>query len=347
MEMRGTQWLGIAVLAAILSGAGHADAAELETVQPRVTHAPDRTSVDGSVEALRHTEIAAQVSGVIVGLNAKAGDTVQKGDVLARIDARAAVQNAAIGQAQVDMAQAALDVASRELARQRELHKKHYISAAALERARAEYKTAAANLAAQRAQAGAARIASGLHEVTAPYAGIVAAVAIELGDMAMPGKPLVSLYAPDALRVTAVVPQSRIAAHVKAQDVLVELPGIMADGRRVAPTGIQVLPTIDTQTHTARIRLDLPPDLAGVAPGMFARVWLPAGGPAMERLHVPGTAIVRRAELLGVYVVGADGRPVLRQIRVGSASGDEVEVLSGVDIGERVARDAQAAAAWR
>ncbi|HUH61046.1 MAG TPA: efflux RND transporter periplasmic adaptor subunit [Candidimonas sp.] len=345
--MSGRWLLGIAVLTTLFSAESLAAATALETAAVRAVHASDRASVDGTVEALRHTEIAAQVSGVIVALDAIAGTTVREGQVLARIDARGANQNVAMGQAQVEMALAALDVASRELARQRELYKKHYISLAALDRGRAEHRAAAANLAAQRAQASAAGITSDQHAVRAPYAGIIAAVSAELGDTAMPGKSLVSLYAPNAMRVTAAVPQSRLAAHARIEDFSIEFPGVIPGSGRVVPIRVQVMPAIDSQTHTARMRLDLPPGLDGVTPGMFARVWLPPAAPATGRLYIPATAIVRRAELMGVYVVGKDGRPVLRQVRIGAATGDEVEVLSGVDAGERVARDAQAAVTWR
>ncbi len=79
------------------------------------------------------------------------------------------------------------------------------------------------------------------------------------------------------------------------------------------------------------MRLDLPSGLGGVAPGMFARVWLPlaasAGGPAA--LSVPRQAIVRRAEMTGVYVLDANGQPLLRQVRLGRSDGDRVEIFAG------------------
>ena len=80
---------------------------------------------------------------------------------------------------------------------------------------------------------------------------------------------------------------------------------------------------------------------------MFARVWLPVQAAVTEsagRVFVTARAIVRRAEMTGVYVVGADGKPALRQVRVGRTSGDLTEVLSGLSAGERVATDPQAAA---
>ena len=89
----------------------------------------------------------------------------------------------------------------------------------------------------------------------------------------------------------------------------------------------------------------LPAAIAGVAPGMFARVWLPTDKPdACARLFVPTSAVVRRAEMNTLYVVDAKGVPMLRLVRLGRAQGDQVEVLSGVSAGEQVALDPQAGA---
>jgi RND family efflux transporter MFP subunit len=297
---------------------------------------------DGVVEAVRQTVVAAQVAGAVTALDVKAGDTVKAGQVLARIDARAAEQNASASAAQVQSAQALLDVASKDFERQKQLFQKEYISQAALERAESQFKATQAQAAAMLAQAGAARTQSGFYVVRAPFAGVVAEVPVALGDMAMPGRALLTLYEPGALRVTVSVPQSAVVPPV--QGVKVELPGLPVEQRRFTATQVQVLPTVDAATHTVQLRIGLPASLAGAAPGMFARVWLPSAQVASGRLYVPAATIVRRAEMTGVYVVDAQGAPVLRQVRLGRTGGDTVEVLSGVSAGDRVALDPQAAA---
>ena len=342
-------FLGATLLLATLTaaGAGAPDVAPAAAPQA-LASAPvssggtaDRVGYDGVVQALRLTAIAAQVPGAVVALDVKAGDTVRSGQVLLRLDARAAEQTAAAGAAQAQAARAAQVAATREFERQQQLFQQSYISQAALDRAQAQHRAAKAEAAAQLASAGAARTQSGFYVVRAPYAGVVADVAVVLGDMAMPGRPLLTLYDPGALRVSAAVPQTVAARLQKGQAPQVELPGQAA--ARIAPVGTQLLPTADPATHTSELRLDLPPGLQGVRPGMFARAWLPAeGGDA--RLYVPVNAIVRRAELTGVYVIGTGGRPLLRQVRLGRSAGDKVEVLSGVSAGERVAIDPQAAA---
>jgi multidrug efflux pump subunit AcrA (membrane-fusion protein) len=162
----------------------------------------------------------------------------------------------------------------------------------------------------------------------------------------MPGRPLLTLYDPAALRITASVPQAVALGFGSAQGTtpLAELPGVAAT--RIAPLRWQVLPAMDATTHTVQLRLDLPPGTAA-APGQFARAWLSDSSTETPRLSVPERTVVRHAELTAVYVLADDTRPLLRQVRLGPPSGDRVEVLSGLRAGERVALDPQAAARVR
>ncbi len=320
----------------------------LATVAATAGGASASSAFDGVVEAVRHTVVAAQVPGAVVQLDVKVGDRVSQGQVLLRLDARAADQTSAASDAQVQAARAGLDLARQDLDRQRQLFQKNYISQAAVERAESQFKATSAQVSAQLAQAGAARTQSGFYVVRAPFAGIVSEVPVALGDMAMPGRALLSLYDPGALRVTAAVPQSVGASLAPGQLPRIELPGLAGGQPWVQPLRAQLLPTVDPGTHTVLLRADLPAGLAGAAPGMVARLWLPvpaaaaSGAPATVR--VPRSAIVRRAELTGLYVLDASGVPLLRQVRLGRADGDLVDVLAGLRPGERVATDPQAAA---
>jgi len=310
--------------------------------------AGEAVSLNAVVEAVRQTTLSAQVPGAIVALHVKVGDTVKAGQELLRIDARAAQQNVAGSAAQVDAAQASLNVAATEYERQKQLFEKNYISQGALDRSLAQYRAAQAQVNALQAQTRAAQTQSGFFVLNAPYAGVVSEVPVTLGDMAMPGRPLITLHDPSALRVTAAVPQTLLAG-LSAQGVRYEVPGLSTLKGPQATQQVQILPTVDAATHTAQLRVPLPTPLAGAAPGMFARVWLPAnsGSAQGQRLWVPASAVVRRTEMTGVYVVDGQGAARLRQVRLGSGSGERIEVLSGVSAGEQVATDPQAAARAR
>lgn len=340
---------------AALSLAGAALAAEggaLATVELRSAAGTGlETSVDGVVEAVRQTRLSTQVAGAIVALQVKAGDRVKAGQELLRIDASAAQQGVAASASQVEAAQAQLKVAASELARQKQLHQKQYISQAALERSQAQWEAAQAQVNALQAQTRVAQTQSGFFLLKAPYAGIVSEVAVTLGDMALPGRPLLTLHDPSALRVTAAVPQALLGSlSTRLDQVRYEINGMGSSAARLQPAAVELLPTLDAASHTAQIRLTLPPAAADKAlmPGLFARVWLPVGGSAKagpQRLFLPASAILRRAELTAAYVVDAQGKPRLRQIRLGRVAGDQVEVLTGLRPDDKVAADPQAAAA--
>jgi RND family efflux transporter MFP subunit len=346
----------LAVLIAVLAyGLPSGVSAQALKAAPAQAVASAATSAfDGVVEAVRQTVVAAQVSGAVVQLSAKVGDRVKAGQVLLRIDSRAADQTTAAGDAQVLAARASLEVASKDFERQKQLYQKNYISQAALERAESEFKSMRAQASAQLAQASAARTQGGFYVVVAPYAGVIAEVSVSLGDMAMPGRPLVTLYDPAALRVTAAIPQSVASQMEPSLMPRVELPGMPSAEAWVTPSRVQLLPMVDAATHTVQLRADLPaatPGVASIVPGMFARLWLPVSlaraaagtGPASTTPSVPMKAIVRRAEMTGLYVLDPNGKPVLRQVRLGRVDGEQVEILSGLMVGEQVVSDPQTA----
>lgn len=323
--------------------AGHAAGALATwTVAPEAGAA--LTRYDGTVEAVRQTVLSSQVAGAVVALPVKAGDRVTAGQVLVRLDARAAEQEAGAAAARVQAARAAQEAATSEVNRQRQLFQSQFISRAALDHAEAQFKAASAQAEAQVASAQAIRTGTGYFAVKAPYDGIVTDVAVMLGDMAQPGRVLLTLFDPSTLRVAVAVPESA-ALQLKAspaQAPTVELA--TQPGRLLSPSRWEVLPAADPATHTVTVRLELPAGTTA-APGSFAQAWLPGPVPgAADRIRVPTQALVQRAEFRGVYIVGADGRALLRQVRTGPVVSNQTEILSGLKPGERVALDPQAAA---
>lgn len=291
------------------------------------------TSAEAVIEAVRQSTVSAQISGRIVDLRFDVGDYVKKGQVIARIDERAVSQAEAASVAQVNEAQAALANARAQYERSKQLLEQKFISQAALDQAEAAYKAAQARVTALLAGAGAAATERSFATIVAPYSGVVSARHVELGEMAAPGRPIMTGFDPSTLRVVATVPQAQIAAIRAGGKARIEVPSL---GRWIEVKSMTIVPSADPRTHTTQIRLELPEDVRGIYPGVYARAHFVVGTAA--RLLVPRAAVVRRSEVTAVYVVGTDGRPRLRQVRLGTA-GDEqsVEVLSGLKPGERVA----------
>lgn len=298
-------------------------------------------AADGVVEAIRSSTIAAQVAGRIVELKVNAGDRVARGQVLARIDPREAAEGVAMNRAQVARTEADLANATASLERTRKLVAQNFISKAALDKAQADYDSARAQLGATRASTSQALTVQGHTVITAPFAGVVAERLVDLGEMAQPGRPLLTLFDPKDLRAVAYVPQDRVAAIRAEAGVSVE---ILALNQRIRAARVTVLPSADPRTHTTQVRVDLPDGLADVFPGQFARVHFVIGN--ARKLVIPAQAVVHRSEVDGAYVVGADGTIGLRQLRLGESAGEDgIEVLAGINPGEKVALDPVAALA--
>ena len=117
---------------------------------------------------------------------------------------------------------------------------------------------------------------------------------------------------------------------------------LLDDGaRRVDATEVITFPFADPQTHTFKVRVELPEAETGLHPGMTVKVAFAVG--ETERLLLPASALVRRGEVSAVYVADAAG-VMLRQVRLGHRFGERYEVLAGLSAGEQVVRDPLAAA---
>jgi RND family efflux transporter MFP subunit len=252
---------------------------------------------------------------------------VKQGQLLMRIDAREAAEGYAASQAQLINAKAHYE-------RTQNLYTQKFISKAALDKAEAEYKAAQAG-------SGAAGAAASHASITSPLTGFVAQRHTEAGEMATPGKPLITVYDPKGLRVTSSIPQYKLAAVRATLRAKIEFP---ETGRWVDAAKVEVLPAADPRTHTVTARVYLPDNQPGIFPGMFARTHFVTG--KAKKLLVPAAAVLRRGEVTAVYVIDEKNSARLRQVRLsepftagGQTPGGFHEVLAGLSAGEKVALD--------
>jgi len=276
--------------------------------------------VESLVEAVHQATVGAQISGRILEVKADAGQQVKKGEVLLRIDAREAEEAARAADAQYANAKLNYE-------RNKSLKDQKFVSQAAVDKAKSDYDAAAANRAAASASQSHGTVVS-------PMTGIVARRHAEMGDMATPGKPLFIIYEPGSLRVTASVPQYRLKDMRGVKAAQVEFTEL---DKWVDAASVTILPTADSSTHVSQVRVGLPP-VPEATPGMFARVHFIVG--SGDKLTVPARAVLRRGEVTAVYILNADDRLSLRQLRLGEVVGQgEIEVLAGLAAGEKVVTD--------
>jgi RND family efflux transporter MFP subunit len=293
---------------------------------------------DGQAQAMKESSVAAQTAGRVVALMVKAGDRVRAGQVLATVDDREAVTGVQRSQAQLAQAQAELRNAQSNFDRTRDLLAKGFISSAAMDTADTQLKAAQAG----RDQAVAGQKQSGLVQgftrITAPFDAVVQQTEAQVGDLAVPGKPLMTIYAPAQMRVVVQVPMSRSAQLRPDSAVEVLMVGQGGNPSWVRPTQVTRLPTADAVAQTVEWRLDLPTFAAMyLLPGQPVRVRFATG--QAQRLLIPAAAVLHRGELTGVYASSGKGF-ALKAIRTGAEyPGQGVEVLAGLLAGDQVALD--------
>ena len=293
-------------------------------------------SIDGVVEATRQSTVSAQISGRVKGVFFDVGDRVSKGQVILKIDEREANQALAGSKAQLSQAEAALQNARLNYERAQRLFEQKFISQAALDKAKSDYDVAKAQAAASEAGAEQSALTQSYTSVIAPYSGVVSARMVEMGEMVTVGKPLMTGFDPSQLRVIANVPQYRLKDIGSHPNATVEVPSL---SRWIKAASVTVQPSADIRTHSTQVRVDLPPNQPNIYPGMFVRTHFVVG--KEQKMLIPASAVVRHSEVVAVYVVDDKGVPHLRQVRLGETNEQgEVEVVAGLNVGERVARDA-------
>jgi len=313
----------------------HAAAAQLDSYQVQLSTLPLERVFDGTVEAVHQSTVSAQTSARVQELLVDVGDTVPPGTVILRLVSTE--QREALNQAEAALAEAHAmqDAETLNYQRSQELLDRQVISKSEFDRVTAAYNTARARVASAEAALQAARQRLSYTEIRAPYGGVVSARHVEVGEAVNPGTPLMSGFDPEVLRVVVDLPQA--AAVSVRQHMQVR---VLAGDGELTPERITLFPVADPSTSTVRARVDLPHQATGLYPGQFVKVAFTVG--ETGRLLVPASAIVHRSEVTGVYSMD-DAGVRLRQVRLGNRFGDQVEVLAGLDAGERIATDPVAA----
>jgi RND family efflux transporter MFP subunit len=343
---------------------GHSSASAGARVKTKVVEARAGTwplifEAVGTVQAETASTIGAKLLGTVTAVRVQEGDRVRMGDVLVTIDERqvgaqrqqaeAALAEArqmeqAAGAAR-DAAAAGADLATATYNRYQTLLAQESVSRQEFDDVTARFRQAQASFgqsedmlkaAVQRVRQAeaaltSARVSAADAAVKAPFDGIVTAKMVDAGDLAAPGRPLLSLEKEGGHRVDIRLPEAYIHAVRPGQKAPIRIG-------RTLQTPIEgvidiVAPAADPDSRSVLVKIRLP-SRGDLRSGMFARVEIIVG--ESQLMAIPSSAIVRQGQLTGLFVVAPENTARFRLIRTGRNMGDGmVEVLSGLSDGTR------------
>jgi len=314
------------------------ESAPLTTPVIRTT-VPEVYQSHGLVEAVNKATMKAETTGRIAQIYFDVDDIVTKGAVIARF--RNTRQKAELDLAEAGLAEAKAEFnrSKADYERFKDLFEQKLVAASTLDKASADLKAAQARLDGAKASVQKATEEYENTIIRAPYSGIVTQRHVEVGEAVNPGSPLVSGISLDSIRAVVDVPQDYVEQVRTRKTALIYL----AD--RPAPLTsekVTIFPYANEQSHTFRVRVDLPNGVEGLYPGMMVKLGFVVGEKSV--LVVPSSAIVKRGEITAVYVQENGGHIVMRQIRAGDTiDGARTIVNAGLDENERVFVDPYAA----
>ena len=330
----------------------------------------------GTVRAKTSTVLSSKIMGTVLALRVREGDRVKAGQTLIEIDNREAaaqLQKAQAGLRQAEQAVAEADQASNAalsakdaaeankrlaaatLARYQTLLERKSVSPQEFDEVKAKAQVAEAEadratkmlevLAAKKKQGQAqmdqakadiasAQVFAGYARVVTPISGIVTAKQIEVGATATPGAPLLTIEDAAQYRLEAAVEESQIGKiHLKDR-ARVKIDAI--GGEELEGTVAEILPAADPMSRSYTVKLDISSSQP-LRSGLYGTARFVRG--QRQAISVPASAISQRGQLAGVFVVDGANIARLRLIKTGKTYGDRVEVLSGLNEGERIAID--------
>jgi len=304
---------------------------------------PRTVTAFGVVHAHQESVLSAQVLARVEALPLREGAAVKAGDLLVALDPKDIDANLAAAEAARVRAAASLKEAEAEHARVKRLFESGSATPREMERAESALSAARGGLNEAGARVQEARARKGYTRILAPFDGRLVERRVEVGELAAPGTALVRVESAGAFELWADVPQESLHAIVPGAEATVRVDGIAAP---IPGSVVRLVPAADPRSHTFTVKVAVsPPEGAAVYSGMFGQVAIAYG--SEPALVVPGTAVVRRSEVAGVYVAGTGAAPEFRLVRPGRRVGEDQVIESGLAAGESVYADGAAAARMR
>jgi len=344
----------------------------VHTIAVRYDSVPAVVEAPGTVQARNRVALSSQINGFVRQVNARVGDMVRPGQLLATLDARDAESQKALAGAGVDEAQAALsearkatqaaterhaaaraasELAGQTLNRYQKLFESRSVSPQEMDEVRMRRDASAAELASSESMVAAAqerikqveaRIAQakaqeGRADVMVGWTQVKAPAAGRIVERSV--DPGTAIFPGTPLMVIESTSGSQVLADIPTEYVQYLQTGLAV---RLKSPGItdrlegritEIVPLSNSATHSVQFKADLPAGTS-IPNGQFVKVEVPTG--TRNAMIVPRAAIRESGQLTGLFIVDSDSRARFRLVKIAPYNADHSEVLSGVEPGEKI-----------
>lgn len=349
MKLKIILFLSLLVFAASCSKEEERTAVELPAV-PVVTQELSESdsgqyiTASGQIVAENSAQLSTRIMGYVTAVNVKVGEQVDKGQLLASISSSDLQAKKGQANAGISQATAAFNNAKKDYDRFKNLFDQNSATQKELDDVKMQMEMAKAQLETAKQMSNEVDAQFSYANLRAPFAGVITGKFVKEGDMANPGMPMISLENTGKLEALVNVSENKISkikpemkAEVNIKSLNKTLQGKV--------TEISSSSRVSGGQYSVKVALD--DEDPQIYSGMFVNVRFEndadsTNTTAMESVMlIPKKAIIKEGQLNGIYVVGDDQVAILRWLRLGKTYGDQVEVLSGLSIGDQYVVEAE------
>lgn len=286
--------------------------------------------VAGSVDAAKQAIVRSRHAGTATGMTKRAGDRVQAGERLAKVDSDELRLRLMERESAIKQTQAALGVAESVRAQQRSLAERGFISKTALDSSESNFVAARSAYEAAKSQLDIAKSALNETSLIAPISGVISKRSVEPGERIGNEMAVFTILDPTSLEVVVPVPAERVAELKIGQKASFSLD---TGGASVDGTLTRIIPTTGSAARTVETRFALPAD-SGIPAGAFLSGQLRLSQ-SSAAVAVPTVAV--KTDVTGNYLwVVQDGKAKKLRVKLGATSGENVAVADGLAAGAKV-----------
>lgn len=297
-------------------------------------------NVSGTVQSENTANLSTRMMGYVKRVNAKVGSKVKKGQLLVSISNTDLQAKLAQVNANISKAQVGVQAAKKDFDRFTALFAQESVSQKEMDDMTTHYEMAKSGLEAVQQMKNEVNAQFSYTNIRAPFSGVVTGKFVQVGDMANPGVPLISLESPNKFEVMSMVPESEISQIKNGTKVSVLIKSINETiTGKVSEIGVSAKNT--GGQYLVKIKLDK--NKVKLFSGMFTTVQFPIKRTVNnDKILIPIKSLVKNGSLKGVYTVSSQNTALLRWLRLGKTYGENIEVLSGLTFNETFITSAKA-----